>query len=410
MPTTRVGTNTTGGLRSVDKEGKIIIVREEEALKCQPSLIVHYNHVTSEVKKLELEIRRMLRSVADTDEPDADKAKELIISMRKKDDQKLAMLQFLATLKTVIQVNTTLKSANKKEAKRKKEQSEVEKKRREAEDEKCKKDKDASRIAEKEEWFRMYEQCLRKLENVKYERGWTDEGSISGESKSGNTTKNNRSESPYDSHYDEDSDASQRVRGRRVKIDVSKEGTLKSHLKEKERRTSHKSKTRRSREEYAKIPALLPEYNSEDKDPEQFVADFNDILDCLEEEPSVRVTFWFKNRVKMPGSTWDAGLDPKKHTLSRYQKEFLSYFWSPTMQRLAIENFERAPLKLDSDISVSCQILTWFARIKKVKVDPSWKTNSRAKSSKNCLVIYVGYSSVTTIVLSWNLPQKSQKY
>ncbi len=386
------------------------MVREEEALKRLPSLIAHYNHITLEVKKLELEIGKMLRSVADMDETDADKAKELIISMCKKDDEKLAMLEFLATLKAVIQENNAVKNANEWEIKRKKEQSEAERKKREAEDEKCKKEKDKLRTVEKEDWFRVYEQRLRKLENIMYERGWTDEGSMSGESKSGNSAKNKRSESPYDSHYDEDSDASRKGHGRRVKIDTLKESTPKSQPKAKETGTSRRSKTRRTREEYAKIPELLPEYDSEDKDPEQFVTDFNDILDCLEEEPSVHVTFWFKSRVKIPGSTWDAGLDPKQHTLSRYQKEFLSYFWSPTMQRLAIKNFERAPLKLDFDVSVSRQILTCYARIKKVKVDPISENKFTREVIKNCLVIRVGYLSATVIVLSRNSLQKSQRF
>ncbi len=53
------------------------------------------------------------------------------------------------------------------------------------------------------------------------------------------------------------------------------------------------------------------------------------------------------------------------------------------MQRIAIENFERGPLKLDYDISVSLQILTWYAHIKKVSVDPISDNKYRHWKFKN---------------------------
>ncbi len=43
--------------------------------------------------------------------------------------------------------------------------------------------------------------------------------------------------------------------------------------------------------DYRKVPKILREFTSEDDDPEMFVADFNSVLECLNEEPSVKTTF-----------------------------------------------------------------------------------------------------------------------
>ncbi len=149
--------------------------------------------------------------------------------------------------------------------------------------------------------------------------------------------------------------------------------SAKSHdskkVKTKKKKSSHKSKSS-DKEEYAKVPELLPEFTLEENNPEQFVSEFNDILECIGEETNTRTTFWFKSRRKTAGSRWDTRLSTKRHLLSIYQKEFLAYFWSPTIQRIAVENFERALLDMHSDIPIFRQILNWYARVKKNRIDP----------------------------------------
>ncbi len=48
----------------------------------------------------------------------------------------------------------------------------------------------------------------------------------------------------------------------------------------------------------------------------------------------------------------------------------MNYFWSESMQRLAIENFESARLDYKSRISISRQILDLYAKVKKIRTDP----------------------------------------
>ncbi len=106
-------------------------------------------------------------------------------------------------------------------------------------------------------------------------------------------------------------------------------------------------------DEYFKVPELLPTFKSENEDPEAFVDDFNSVLECIEETGETKTVLWFKNRISVPSSNWDANLNPRKDSLRTYQRVFLKYFWSPSAQRLAIENFENARLNLKSEIPVS---------------------------------------------------------
>ncbi len=40
----------------------------------------------------------------------------------------------------------------------------------------------------------------------------------------------------------------------------------------------------------------------------------------------MKITFWFKARVEVSGSRWDANLSPRRDTLRDYEKQFLDYF------------------------------------------------------------------------------------
>ncbi len=123
-------------------------------------------------------------------------------------------------------------------------------------------------------------------------------------------------------------------------------------------------------DEYFKVPELLPTFKSENEDPEAFVDDFNTVLECIEETEETKTLLWFKNRISVPSSNCKANLNPRKDSLHAYQRAFLKYFWSPSLQRLAIENFENAGLNLKSEISVSRQILNFYSKVKRVRFEP----------------------------------------
>ncbi len=94
-------------------------------------------------------------------------------------------------------------------------------------------------------------------------------------------------------------------------------------------------------EEFFKVPELLPMFKFENEDPEAFVDDFNTVLECIDEASVAKTILWFKNRDRIPASNWDAGLSPRKDSLRTYQRAFLKYFWSASVQRLAVENGEK---------------------------------------------------------------------
>ncbi len=123
-------------------------------------------------------------------------------------------------------------------------------------------------------------------------------------------------------------------------------------------------------DEYFKVPELLPIFKNENEDPEAFVDDFNAVLECIDEPSDVKVVLWFKNRVRIPLSSWDAELSPNRDSLHAYQRAFLKYFWSTSAQRLAVEHFEQAKLDFKSEISISRQILNFYSKMKRVRSEP----------------------------------------
>ncbi len=90
------------------------------------------------------------------------------------------------------------------------------------------------------------------------------------------------------------------------------------------------------------VPEFLPKFRSDEDDPQRFVDNFNSVLECLDEKSDARAVFWFKAPVKESSCAWDAGLNPRKASLKKYQKAFLCYFWSVGMQIIVLENFENA--------------------------------------------------------------------
>ncbi len=166
---------------------------------------------------------------------------------------------------------------------------------------------------------RAYEERLAKIEKILYKHGLSDPEPSESESRSSSGS----SHYSYDSEGDSDRSDLYQTFKKAPKNKTSRPKKLQDRTQ-----SGH---TEKSSVDYRKMPEILPEFTSEDDDPETFVTDFNSILECLNEEPSFKTTFWFKIRVKVLGSCWDAGLDPKKHSLHRYQK-FLNYFWSESMQ------------------------------------------------------------------------------
>ncbi len=360
--------SSTGELRTIDEKGNIITAKIDEAIKCLPQTVAYYNNLAEEVKRIEMEVGKGIRSIDEGDDADAKKAKDVLIAIRKRDDERLTKLEIMSDLREMIHETNRAKAALEKEEKRKRDQVESEKRKKEAEDAR-KRNEEANKSKEATEWrWREYELRLKKLEQAMRDHGLTD--SESGSEGCRNKRSNGRERSAgseVSSHDSNDTDGDGSGSSHRRKTSSKHHDSRKHPTKNK--KSSRKS-TSSDREDYTKVPELLPEFTSEENDPEQFVSEFNDVLECIGEESNPKNTFWFKRKVKIVGSRWDAGLSPKRHSLSVYQKEFLAYFWSATMQRIAMEDFERASLNMNSDVAISRQILNWYARVKKIRIDP----------------------------------------
>ncbi len=364
MPITRTGMNTTGFLRTINDEAKVVELPEDDAMARLPKLYAYYEKLEAEIRKAELDIGRLLRSVNCVD-AEADELKDAWSQMRTRDEDKLKLWEHKVLMKEIIVENESFRKAKEKEKrkgmeeaarKKREEERETEKRRREMEE------RDARKKCEEDDRKKKRDEGTTVAMHDFEERFTRIERMLA---RAGFSSSDRESE-------DRHSEASRSSR-RRYDANSESDGSSQSTHRRQRQRRSHRERdydSKTSYDEYYKVPELLPVFTSEDDDPEQFVEDFNSILECLEERNELRKIFWFKNRVRVTGNRWDTGLSPKRHNLKRYQKEFLKYFWSPAMQRLAVENFERHRLDFKSKVSISRQITNLYSKVTRIRSDP----------------------------------------
>ncbi len=63
MPITRISMNTTGLLRTIDDEAKVVELPEDDAIARLPKLYAYYEKLEAKIRKVELDIGWLLRSV-----------------------------------------------------------------------------------------------------------------------------------------------------------------------------------------------------------------------------------------------------------------------------------------------------------------------------------------------------------
>ncbi len=59
MPITRTSMNTTGLLRTIDDEAKVVELPEDDAMARLPKLYTYYEKLEAEIRKAELDIGRL---------------------------------------------------------------------------------------------------------------------------------------------------------------------------------------------------------------------------------------------------------------------------------------------------------------------------------------------------------------
>ncbi len=111
----------------------------------------------------------------------------------------------------------------------------------------------------------------------------------------------NANESGHESYATEDCEV-QRTRSHHPNSkskDNEREEEMRSESEVKEERRDPRHTRHYGYEPYLKVPELLPEFNLEENNPKQFINDFNDVVKCIGERSNLKITFWFKVKVKI---------------------------------------------------------------------------------------------------------------
>ncbi len=362
MPTLRSGTSTndTGVLTTVDEHGNFVDLPTEEAIDNLPLLYDFKRQLQEKIKSLQIEVGRKLRVNLD---PDPSKTKEIYAQIeegRLLDDQRIECEQTLLKVQMALQQTEFVISQEEETTKREKEmrmrREKADRRRaeREAEERESNKRKEHTTVTDR---LTEYEARLARTEQLMAEL-------LSMPSQTKGNRNGNESRKKEDRRSSRDSSRS---------TDRRSNGSSRSPSPVLSRKRQDKPRSYAEAvkgEEFFKVPELLPIFRSESEDPEAFVDDFNAVLECIDEASATKTVLWFKSRVRIPASNWDAGLSPRKESLRAYQRAFLKYYWSTSAQRLAVENFERARLNFKSEISVSRQILNFYSKMKRVRAEP----------------------------------------